>query len=215
MTSRPHCRLVAKSTAIAAVALSLRELLNRCFATLDAADPDAFRALPTARIVGTEDFKTIGTGAGSAIRFPSLAIFCYRADVNRVMRSPWAAVAHHDRTIHLPLDLHFLLTPFDSDPEAELRILGAAMQCLEQQPVLAGPRLHPIGGWDPGEAIQLVNEDLVTEDVLRTFDTLPTDFRLSVSYLARVTRLDAPDEPDHPDVLTTVRGLVPSSVPTP
>jgi hypothetical protein len=201
--------------AIAAVALSLRELLNRYFAELLAADADAFRALPTARLVSTEDFSQVGASASSLIRYPSLAIFCYRSDINRTMRAPWAAVAHVDGNIHLPLDLHFLLTPFDSDAEAELRIMGATMQCLERHPILAGVRLHPQGHWQAGDAIQLVNEDLVTEDVLRTFDTLPTDFRLSVSYVARVIRLDAPDEPDHPDVLTAVRGLVPSPVPSP
>jgi hypothetical protein len=201
--------------AIAAVALSLRELLNRYFAELFAADAGTFRALPTARLVSTEDYSRIGTAAGSLIRYPSLAIFCYRSDINRTMRAPWSAVAHVDGSIHLPLDLHFLLTPFDSDAEAELRIMGATMQCLERHPILSGVRLHPQGAWEPGDAIQLINEDLVTEDVLRTFDTLPTDFRLSVSYVARVIRLDAPDEPDHPDVLTAVRGLVPSPVPSP
>lgn len=206
---------MANSTSIAAVALSLRELLNRSYAELAALDPNAFRALPTARIVRTEDFGQVGTNANSVIRFPSLSIFCYRVDVNRTMRAPWSAVAHYDGTIHLPLDVHFLLTPFDSDAEAELRILGATMQCLEQHPILAGPRLHPLGGWEPRDAIQIVNEDLVTEDVLRTFDTLPTDFRLSVSYVARVTRIDAPDEPDHPDVVTVVRGLAPSPEPVP
>ena len=206
---------MANSTSIAAVALSLQELLNRGFTDLEALDPNAFRARPTARLVGTDDFARVGTTASSVIRFPSLTIFCYRADVNRTMRAPWSAVAHVNRTIHLPLDLHFLLTPFDSDAEAELRILGAAMQILEQHPILTGPRLHPLGGWDARESIQVLNEDLVTEDVLRTFDTLPTDFRLSVSYCARVTRIDAPDEPDHPDVLTAIRGLTPSPVPVP
>lgn len=206
---------MANSTSIAAVSLSLQELLNRYFTELAAAEPDAFRVLPTARIVRTEDFAQVGSAAGAVIRFPSLTIFCYRVDINRTMRAPWSAVAHQDRTIHLPLDVHFLLTPFDSDHEAELRILGATMQCLELHPILSGPRLHPLGGWSARDAIQVVNEDLVTEDVLRTFDTLPTDFRLSVSYVARVTRIDAPDEPDHPDVLTAVRGLVPSPVPVP
>ena len=37
---------------------------------------------------------------------------------------------------------------------------------------------------------------------MRTFDTLPADFRLSVSYVARIARIDAPIEPDHPDVVT-------------
>ncbi|MBK5221608.1 MAG: DUF4255 domain-containing protein [Acidimicrobiia bacterium] len=206
---------MANSTSIAAVGLSLRELLNRSFAELDALDANAFRALPTARLVRSEDFGQVGAAANSVIRFPSLSIFCYRVDVNRTMRAPWSAVAHHDQTIHLPLDVHFLLTPFDSDAEAELRILGATMQCLERNPIMSGPRLHPLGGWEATDAIQIVNEDLVTEDVLRTFDTLPADFRLSVAYLARVTRIDAPDEPTHPDVVTAVRGLVPSPVPVP
>lgn len=198
---------------LAAVALSVREMLARYFADLDAADPDTFRALPNVKIVRTEDYGQLGTSLTSLIRFPSLAIFCYRVDINRTMRAPWSAVAHHDQTIHLPLDAHFLMTPFDSDAEAELRILGATMQCLERHPILTGPRLHPLGNWDTRDSIQLVNEDLVTEDVLRTFDTLPTDFRLSVSYLARIARIDAPDEPDHPDVMTAIRGLTPSVVP--
>ncbi len=206
---------MANSTAVGAVARSIETLLNRCFTDLHAADPNAFRDLPVARLVRTEDFAQVGSAPGAVIRFPTLAIFCYRVDLNRTMRAPWSAVAHVDRTIHLPLDMHFLLTPFDSDAEAELRILGATLQCLEQHPIVAGPRLHPLGGWDARESIQLVNEDLVTEDVLRTFDTLPTDFRLSVSYLARIARIDAPDEPDHPDVVTAVRGISPSPVPVP
>ncbi len=206
---------MSNSTSIAAVALSLEELLTRSFADLAAIEPTAFRALPTVTVVRSADFENVGTGTSGVIRFPALTILCYRVDVNRTMRAPWSAVAHHDGEIHLPLDLHFLLTPFDSDAEAELKILGATMQCLEQHSILAGPRLHPMGGWDTSDAIQIVNEDLVTEDVLRTFDTLPTDFRLSVSYLARITRIDAPDEPDHPDVTLAVRGLTPSPVPVP
>jgi hypothetical protein len=198
---------------IAAVALSVRELLDRYFIDLVAVEPNAFRAQPNVQVVRTEDFGQIGTSPSSLIRFPTLAIFCYRVDVNRTMRSPWSAVAHIEQSIHLPLDVHFLLTPFDSDAEAELRILGATMQCLERYPILNGPRLHPLGEWERRDSIQLVNEDLVTEDVMRTFDTLPADFRLSVSYLARITRIDAPVEPEHPDVLTAVRGLTPSPVP--
>lgn len=198
---------------LAATALSVRELLARWFVDLAVLEPNAFRAPPTVKLVRTEDFGQVGTALGSEIRFPTLAVYCYRVDVNRTMRAPWSAVAHHDDSIHLPLDVHFLLTPFDTDAEAELRILGATMQCLERTPILTGPRLHPLGGWEARDALALVNEDLVTEDVMRTFDTLPVDFRLSVSYVARIARVDAPVEPDHPDVLTAVRGLTPSPVP--
>ncbi|GAA3650728.1 hypothetical protein GCM10022237_08100 [Nocardioides ginsengisoli] len=199
--------------AIAATALSLREHLQRWFTTLAASDPSAFRALPTVKIVRTDDFSNFGNAAGSLIKFPSLTLFCYRVDVNRAMRSPWAAVGSVDGSAHLPVDIHFLLTPFDSDADAELRILGAAMQCLEATPILTGPRLHPLGGWDARDGIQLINEDLITEDVMSTFETLPTDFRLSVSYVARIARIDAPVEPDNPDVLTAISGLAPTLTP--
>jgi Pvc16 N-terminal domain len=205
---------VGGSTVIAATALSVRERLNRSFVELDA-DPDAFRELPIARVVTSDDFGKVGSAADAVIRFPSLSIFCYRVDVNRTMRPAWSGVGAVTGTVHLPLDIHLLLTPWDTDAEAELRILGATLQCLEQHPVLSGPQLFPYGGWAPGESVQLINEDLVTEDVLRTFDTLPSDFRLSVAYCARVVRIDAVDRPDHPPVTTVVRGLTPSSVPQP
>ena len=206
---------MARSTAVAATVLSVQGRLNRSFEEIDAADPDAFRARPTARLIRTDDFADIGGTANSPIRFPTLSLFCYRVDVNHVMRPPWSAVASVDGSVHLPLDIHLLLTPWDGDAEAELRILGATMQILDQHPVLSGPSLHPLGGWSPGEAVQVLNEDLRTEDVLRTFDTLPSDFRLSVSYCLRIAKVDAPDEPDHPDVTTAVRGLSASSVPYP
>ena len=126
--------------AIAATALSLREHLQRSFAALAVLEPEAFRAMPTVQVVRTDDFGNFGSAAGSLIRFPSLTLFCYRVDVNRTMRSPWSAVGHVDDSAHLPVDIHFLLTPFDSDAEAELRILGAAMQCLDR------PRSSPDRG---------------------------------------------------------------------
>ena len=39
----------------------------------------------------------------------------------------------------LPVDLHFLITPWASNAEHELRILGRAMECLESNPVISGP----------------------------------------------------------------------------
>lgn len=206
---------MASSAAIAAVALSLQEVLTRCFAALDEGDEQVFRQLPAVRIVRSEDFGEVGAAPANPIRFPVLSIFCYRVDINRQMRPPWSAVAAVDGRIHLPLDVHFLLTPWDTEPEAELRILGATMQCLEQHPSLSGPTLHPLGGWQAGESVQLVAQDMGTEDILRTFDTLPADFRLSVSYLARITRIDAPDLPSAPEVTTAVRGVTASSVPHP
>mgnify|MGYP000914636632 FL=1 len=38
--------------------------------------------------------------------------------------------------------------------------------------------------------MQLLLEEISTEALMRTFDSLPSDYRLSVPYLARVVRID-------------------------
>lgn len=213
MTREALAAAVAGFTSVAAVALSIEELLNRCFEEAYDADNDLFTREPKAKLVQTEDFDRASDTVNSLIDDGVLSIFCFRVDVNRTMRPPWSAVAAHDGTIHLPLDVHFLLTAWESDAEGELRLISFAMQCLEQHPILTGPRLHPAGLWSPGESVQIVNEDLVTEDVLRTFEALPSNFRLSVAYVARVVRVDAPDVPPAPDVVTAVGAMTPSLVP--
>jgi hypothetical protein len=49
-----------------------------------------------------------------------------------------------------------------------------------------------------------------TEWVMRTFDSLPVDFKLSVPYVARITRIDGRQRFVAPDTTTVVAGLVPS-----
>jgi hypothetical protein len=81
------------------------------------------------------------------------------------------------------------------------------MQCIENMPILTGPLLDPLTDWAPHEAIQLCLEDLSTEDVMRTFDSLPVDYKLSVPYVARIVVVDGRERrPDLP-VATAVGGL--------
>jgi hypothetical protein len=60
--------------------------------------------------------------------------------------------------------------------------------------------------------VQVVLEDTPTEWVMRTFDSLPTDFKLSVPYLARVVVLDGRETHAAPPATTVVTGLTPSAV---
>lgn len=199
-------------TAIAAIGLSIENLLNRGFDATIVRDPTAFIRRPRARLVRTENFDRSTPAAEGSIDDGTVSIFCYRIAVNATMRPPWSGVsAHEDGAVRLPLDVHFLLTAFDSDAEAELRLLGHTMLTMEQTPILSGPGLHPSGRWQPGETVQLISEDISTEDVLRTFDTLPGDFRPSLSYAARVVRIDSAADAEFADVLTVVRGMVPTS----
>jgi hypothetical protein len=199
---------MADFTAIAAVGKSLERFLSACFT-----DPTAPAPVPgsttKAVLASTEDFKS---GGSARITLPCLSIFLYRIDYNKTMRAAWSAVGSQDGRGHLPLDLHYMLTPWASDPELEHRIIGRAMQCLETTPMLTGPLLTPAGGWAPNEGVQIVLEDVPTEWVMRTFDSLPTDFKLSVPYVARVARLDSRRVFAAPDVTTVIAGVVPSAV---
>jgi hypothetical protein len=192
---------------ISAVGLSVQRLLNSCFE----ADAEQFDRVPKAVLVRTNDFDI--SVAGTVIVPPALSIFPYRVEANRAMRAAWSSVGSLDGRIHLPLDLHFLITPWAENCEYELDILGRAMECLESTPILSGPLLHPSGLWSAVEGVQVVLDDVPSDSIMRTFDSLSAHFRLSVAYLARVLRIDGRVSTLAPEVATVVTGKVPSAVP--
>jgi hypothetical protein len=176
---------VAGFAGIAAAAKSVERLLNGCFRDQEPIANKKTRAV----LARTADF--VEGVAAVNIGSPALSIFLYRVDLNKTMRAAWSAVSSLDGRAHLAVDLHFLLSPWAENAEHEYRILGKAMQCLESTPVLSGPLLHPSTEWAPNESVQLVVEDIPPDSVMRLFDSLPTDFRLSVPYVARIVRIDA------------------------
>ena len=179
--------------AIAGVGKSIERMLNLAFNEREPVK----NAATTAKLIRTDDLAR-GT-VNAAILRPALSIFLYRVDFNKAMRAAWSAIGTVDGRGHLALDLHFLLTPWADNAEHEQMIVGRAMQAIEFTPILSGPMyyaptLPPALADEPQpsatEAIQLVLEEISTEALMRIFDSLPTDYRLSVPYIARVVRLD-------------------------
>jgi uncharacterized protein DUF4255 len=188
---------------IAAAGKSIERLLNAAFEEEQPVNGQRTRAV----LVRTTDFeaKFVNTHIGS----PALSIFIYRVDFNKTMRAAWSAVGSVDGLAHLAVDLHLLLTAWADNAEFELRILGKAMQAIETNPIFSGPLLDASTTWAPNESVQMVLEDISTEAVMRTFDSLPTDYRLSIPYIARIVRIDSRvASPDGP-VATAIFGLVP------
>jgi hypothetical protein len=192
---------MANLASIAAAGRSIERLLNQGFAEAPLPVPGR---TTRAFLVRTEDFDQGNNN--SILQRPALSIFLYRVDFNKTMRAAWSGVGFHDGRAHLPLDLHFLLTPWADNAESEHAILGRAMQCLDATPILSGPLLHASGEWAVNEAVNLVMDEISTEAVMRTFDSLPTDYRISVPYIARVVRLDARQATPTPPVTTVVTG---------
>lgn len=197
---------MADFRAIAATGRSLVRFLNRCFADESPVPDQTTRAV----LVRTEDLDPATT---TVVNPPALTVFLYRVDCNKTVRAAWSAVGSQTGRSHLPLDLHFLLTPWAENADYELRILGRAMQCLEAQPVLAGPLLDPLTPWAPHEAVQISLEEISTENVMRTFDSLPLDYKLSVPYAARVVRIEGPGASPGGPVTTLVTGARPEAEP--
>ncbi|QNM98662.1 DUF4255 domain-containing protein [Chitinimonas koreensis] len=178
---------------IAAVGKSIERMLNLAFTERQPVAGRNTRAV----LVKTEDLmhRNVQTAIGPY----ALSIFLYRVDFNKAMRAAWSAVGSADGHGHLALDLHFLLSAWADNAEHEHLILGRAMQAIEYTPVLSGPLLYapalaPALADEPqpgsAEAVQLLLEEISTEALMRTFDSLPTDYRLTVPYVARVVRID-------------------------
>ena len=195
---------MANFNSIPATGRSIERLLNTAFAQVPIPVPGR---TTRANLVRTEDFDR--TSISTIIVRPALSIFLYRVDFNKTMRAAWSGVTHHDGRSHLPLDLHFLLTPWADNAEAEGAILGRAMQALDATPILSGPLLHQSGDWAPNEAVNLLMDEISTEAVMRTFDSLAADYRISVPYIARVVRLDGQRATPAPDVTTLIKGATP------
>lgn len=193
---------MADFRAIAAAGKTIERVLNACFTV----DQPVQNKVTKAVLVQTEDFARTGD---SIIPTNAVSIFLYRVEVNRVMRAAWAGVGNLDGQAHLPVDLHYLLTGWAENAEHEHQILGKTMQCLDSFPSMSGPVLYPTAGWSDTESMQVLVEDVALEPLMRTFDSLDADFRLSIPYLARIVRVDGRDiEPAEP-ATTVVTGLVP------
>ena len=201
---------MAGYSAIAAAAKSLERLLTKRFAI----DVPVNQPNTTTRavLVSSDDFNIKGK---TVIKPPVLSIFLVSVDVNAAMRGPWAAVGADDGRSHLPLDLHFLLTPWAANAEHEQRILGSAMRCLDETPVLSGPLLDTThgAGFAIDEALQILPGDLGPDGIMRIWDTLDAGYRLSVPYVMRIVRIDSGPAPSGPPVLTAAVGVTPGLEP--
>lgn len=162
---------------------------------------------PTAVLAGTADFDQVNSSPVAVIQYPAVSLYCYRISVDRETRPGWSAMAGADGIARLPLRMHFLVAAWDTVVESELEWLGLTAQVLESESILTGPLLHPSGGWDPGDTIQIVADDLALESMSEAFQALTTDYRLSLPYLARVIRIDGRRRPVGEEVATVAAAV--------
>ena len=152
--------------------------------------PCNFRVLASGELKASADFGT------------ALSLYLYRVMVNEHVRSQ-PARSGNGNAVPLSVDLHFLITVWSESAAAEQTICAWAMSQLHQHPIMDVSSLTEEGGWRNDDVVQIIPAELSNEDLMRIWDALAPDYRLSLSYIARVIRIDSADVAEGLPVVAT------------
>jgi hypothetical protein len=175
---------------------------------------EAIAADPVVRpIVGSEAAIVFAnpteTARDSANR---LSIWLYQITENEFMKNQPALRANGHTTVQevpLALNLHYLVTPFATTPEADHRLLGLTMQTLYDNAIM--PLRRPVEAI--AEELRVIFCRVSLEELTRVWEALREPYRLSVAYTVRVTRIDSRRLPQRARVVEADNGY--GAVPEP
>jgi Pvc16 N-terminal domain len=172
---------MANYVAVYSVGSSLVTYLRNSYQTARTADA----ALPPC------DFALLSSGEmqKESPGTSTLSLYLYRVILNEHLRN-----VPRDDSNGIPplaLDLHYLLNVWSDQASVEHTVLAWAMRQLYHHETLSASDLSPEPGWGPGDLIQVIPAELTNEDLMRIWDAINLPYRLSVSYIARVVRIDS------------------------
>jgi hypothetical protein len=201
---------MANIAAIRSVGTSLAEYLQRSF---DATVFPAGVIRPTCR------FSVVSSGGIQDAVDPddsatSVQIFLYHVSVDPHLRNSGRLVAPDMVSPPLSVALHYLFTFWSNSAENEHLVLGWTMLQLQATPLLDATILSAEAHWTTEEVVQLIPEELNTADMMRIWDTLKPEYRLSLGYVARVVRIEPDEAVDQgPVIASRFNYAVPAEVP--
>jgi hypothetical protein len=126
-----------------------------------------------------------------------ISLYAYRVAVNSSRRNLPPSVGPDGRRYRapLPLDLHFLLSPWAKTAVRQLRILGWAMRELQNVPILPAGLLNHYGPehdtFRPAEAVELFCESPTLQDMSYILEPIKSAQPLSVTYVARMVLIES------------------------
>ena len=150
------------------------------------------QALPACKFALLSSGEINGTPPDDTL----LSLYLYRVTANEYQRQQRPDRMSPDQQAPLGLDLHFMMTIWAAKAQDELVPMAWAMRQLHEHPILDASSLSPEAGWGPDEVVQIIPTELLIHDMMRIWDGVEPSYRLSVSYIARLVRLD-PDRFDN------------------
>jgi hypothetical protein len=140
-----------------------------------------------------------------------ISLYLYRVAVSTARRNLPSKTLPDGRRKRppLPLDLHYLLTPWAKTATKQHRLLGWAMRVMEDTPTFPASLLNHYGPepdtFLPDETVDIVNEPISLQDIFNVWEIAKHNVQVSVAYVARVVPIDSLElETDGPPVQTRV-----------
>ena len=187
---------MANFYSINSVGDSIMQFLRNAYPqALRDAHPCDFRIVSSGEMAeSTEDFTT------------TVSLYLYRIIMNEHVRNTTTSRSLRDESVPLSVDLHFMLSVWANSAEAEHTICAWAMSQLHQHPIMDISSLTAEGGWSADDVVHIIPAELSNEDLMRIWDAIAPYYRLSVSYIARVVRIDGEESPSGEPVIATRYG---------
>jgi hypothetical protein len=181
---------MANTNSIHSVCNSIIQFLRNAYPMVDE-HPCDFRVLSSGELTSDADFGT------------ALSLYLYRVTINEHVRSQPRPRDSREGIAPLSVDLHFMISVWSESAAAEQTICAWAMHQLHHHPIMDVSSLSEEGGWHNDDIVQIIPAELSNEDLMRIWDALAPDYRLSLSYIARVIRIDPVDEESGLPVVAT------------
>jgi len=185
---------MANYSAIYGLLTALENYLKRC---LEDASDDSRLENASIVVLSSSDLKNDPGGN-------SVGIYLHRISIDPHGRGrylPPSTVTGTPKP-ELPVNLHLMIIGWASSAEKEVDMLAWAMQKIGGGLELDSASLvERDSSWGENNVVQIIPEDMTTEDLLRLWETLPRSYMLSTPYIVKTARLEAQDWSEiHPRV---------------
>ena len=151
-------------------------------------DVDAANSLPNCRF---EQLSSSKLSLDFAPDETLVTLYLFRLSFDKNLRAGVDPLYRSEpKARPLSLELHYLLTAWSTDSQAEQTLLSWSMLALHKQSLFDRSLLVPSAAWRADETVQVLPSELSHENMMRIWDAMGPSYRLSTSYVARTVRVE-------------------------
>jgi hypothetical protein len=143
------------------------------------------------QLVSSNELNRSNQDFGTAV-----TLFLHRVTMDPYLRNQVERTPNFGQRVPISLNLHYLLSIWSDTALSEQTILGWVIRELYSHEALSPSDLTPDGNWGPDDIIQVIPGEISNEDMMRIWEALQPDYHLSLSYIARVVKIDPDIVPD-------------------